>query len=245
MKVVARRKSGLEKWQDGINRAVGDVKWNEWDCEVQRAVNEYNRHLSTTPGFRSLDWQLIKAMIWVETGAESKKWATNPMQIGNPGDPGLKALLSGREGGDLILPLAWQKQLSISSATTDPVHNIRAGTGYLLMRIANYAMRSVPGPDLAIYEVRVKAGDSMAKLAKAHGSTEEIMRKLNPTAVVLMPGQYLKYQRASLKKVIIGWKLITTSSIATYYNVGDSMYSRKLDYALALIRQGKAAVCAH
>jgi hypothetical protein len=40
-----------------------------------------------------------------------------------------------------------------------------------------------------------------------------------------------------------GWKPITTNNIAKYYNVGDSMYAKKLDYALAVIRKGKAAVC--
>lgn len=71
------------------------------------------------------------------------------------------------------------------------------------------------------------------------------MQKLNPAAHVLRPGQVLKYQKASLKKVITGWKLITTSNIAICYNVGDSMYAKKLDYALTLIREGKAVICAH
>lgn len=96
---LAQPNTGFEKWQDGINRAVGDSKWNAWDCEIRMAVDEYNRHLSGTSGYRPLDWQLIKAMIWVETGAESKKWRSNPIQIGNPGDPGLRSLLAGNEGG--------------------------------------------------------------------------------------------------------------------------------------------------
>lgn len=208
-------------------------------------VNEYNRHLSETSGYRPLDWQFIKAMVWVETGAESKKWGSNPIQIGNPGDPGLQSLLSGNEGGSLIIPPVWKGQLTIGTAVTIPTHNIRAGIGYLLMRMANYAIKSVPDSDSTIYEVKVQAGDSIAKLAKENGSTIEAMQKLNPTAHVLRPGQSLKYQKATLRKVITGWKSITTSSIATSYNVGDPMYAKKLDYALALIKKGKAAICTH
>ncbi|QDW49473.1 LysM peptidoglycan-binding domain-containing protein [Burkholderia sp. KBS0801] len=242
---LAQPNTGFEKWQDGINRAVGDSKWNAWDCEIRMAVDEYNRHLSGTSGYRPLDWQLIKAMIWVETGAESKKWRSNPIQIGNPGDPGLRSLLAGNEGGDLIIPVAWKERLTIGAATTVPAYNIRAGIGYLLMRMANYAIKSVPDSDDAVYEVNVQAGDSIAKIARTKGSTVETMQKLSPTGHILRPGQVLKYRKASLRKVIVGWKMITTSSIAACYNVGDPMYARKLDYALALIRKGERAICAY
>ncbi|WP_199897854.1 hypothetical protein [Acetobacter papayae] len=40
MAVQALPKTGFELWQDGINKAVGDAKWNAWDCEIQVAVNE-------------------------------------------------------------------------------------------------------------------------------------------------------------------------------------------------------------
>lgn len=244
MVVQSSPKTGFEKWQDSINKAVGDTTWNEWDCEIQIAVNEYNRHLSSTAGYMSLDWQLIKAMVWVETGAESKKWKSNPMQIGNPGDPGLNALLSSNEGGELIIPPAWKNQLSIAAAIAIPSWNIRAGIGYLLMRMANYGIKSIADADNFVYEVKVEAGDSIDKIARVRGSTVDIMRKLNPMAHVLKTGQILKYQKASLKKTITSWKMITTSNIATYYNVGDSMYAKKLDYALALMRKEKAEICA-
>ncbi len=50
MAVQAPPKTGLEKWQDGLNAAAGNEKWDAWDCEIQLAVNEYNRHLSRTQG---------------------------------------------------------------------------------------------------------------------------------------------------------------------------------------------------
>lgn len=49
MEARAPAKTGFEKWQDGLSNAVGDVKWNAYDCEIQMAVNEFNQHLADTP----------------------------------------------------------------------------------------------------------------------------------------------------------------------------------------------------
>jgi hypothetical protein len=245
MAVQAPPKTGYEKWQDGVNKAVDDDKWNSWDCEIQVAANEFNRHLSDTTGYKPLDWQLIKAMLWVETGAHSPEWNSKPMQIGVVGDPGMSSLLSGKEGGNLILPPAWKTKMTAGTVRTIPAHNIRAGIGYLLMRMANYEYRSVPSADSRVYEVTVKAGDSLDKIAKAQGSTVDTLKKLNPTASVLRPGQVLKCQKASVQRVITGWQTISTTLIARRYNGGkDPNYAKKLDYALSLIRQGKNALCA-
>lgn len=246
MTVQAPPKTGFEKWQDGINKAIGDAKWNDWDCEIQLAVNEYNHHLSGTAGFMPLDWQLIKTMLWVETGANSSEWSSKPMQIGVAGDPGLTSFLSGKEGGDLILPTAWKGRLTMGSVRSIPAHNIRAGIGYLLMRMANFEHRSVPMADSKVYEITVKPGDSLDKIAKAHGSTLDTLIKLNPTATILRPGQVLKYQKASVQRVITNWRHLSTALIAQRYNGGgDPNYAKKLDYALSLVRKGKAAVCVH
>lgn len=244
MTTASKPKTGFEKWQDGLNKTVGDSKWNTWDCEIQMAVNEYNRHLAGTAGYRSLDWQLIKAMTWTETGAEHTEWKAKPMQIGVAGDPGLTSFLSGKEGGDFILPPAWKGGLTVGSVSAIPTHNIRAGIGYLLMRMANFDHRSVPAADTKVFEVAVKPGDSLDKIAKAHGSTIELLRKLNPTVNVLRPGQVLKFQKASIQRVITSWRHISPTLIAQRYNGGgDPSYAKKLDYALSLIRKGKAAIC--
>jgi hypothetical protein len=241
---MALPKTGFEKWQDGINRAVDNSKWNAWDCEIQMVVNEYNRHLQGTGAYVALDWHLIKAMLWTESGAEHAQWNTKPMQIGVAGDPGLTSLLSGHEGGELILPKAWKAQLTVGTVQINPTHNIRAGVGYLLMRMANFEYRTVVSTDTKIYEVKVKPGDSLDRIAKAQGSTPDLMKKLNPSAHVLQPGQVLTYQHASIKRVITSWWQISTTTIAQRYNGGgDPNYAKKLDYALSLIRIGKAAVC--
>lgn len=73
MEARAPAKTGFEKWQDGLSNAVGDVKWNAYDCEIQMAVNEFNQHLADTPNYMPLDWQLIKAMVWTETGGHASR----------------------------------------------------------------------------------------------------------------------------------------------------------------------------
>lgn len=236
--------TGFEKWQDGINKAMSDARWQAWDCEIQMAVNQYNRHLSGTAGYVSLDWHLIKAMAWVETGAHDADWNVKPMRIGVPGDPGLASLLASREGGDLILPPAWKGQLTLSSARTLPAHNLRAGIGYLLMKLANYGYRNTPDAHSKVFEITVKSGDSLDKIARAQVSTVEMLKQLNPTAGTLRVGQTLKCRRAVMQRIVTSWRPITTTVVAQRYNGGgDPYYARKLDHALPLVRQGKVAPC--
>ncbi|WMD20878.1 LysM peptidoglycan-binding domain-containing protein [Achromobacter seleniivolatilans] len=238
------KKTDFEKWQDGIDKAVGDPKWNEWDCDIQMAVNEYNRHLSGTTGYVQLDWRFIKAILWVETGAYNAEWGSRPLRIGVPGDPGLSSLLSGNEGGNLILPPAWKGKMTVSSVRAIPTHNIRAGIGYLLMKLGRYEYRTIPDADPKVYEIVVKAGDSLSKISEAKGSTVEMMQKLNPTAATLRPGQVLKYQKASVQRVITGWRSISTATIADRYNGGgDLAYEVKLNYTLNALRKGTPRIC--
>jgi len=238
-------KTGFEKWQDGIDKA--DATWDSWDCEIQMAVNEYNHHLSGTPGYISLDWKFIKAMIWSETGPHRTDWNFKPMQIGVADDPGMTSFLLGNEGGDLILPPTWEGRLTLGSVTTIPAHNIRAGIGYLLMRMADFEYRNQLGANSKIYEVTVKRGDSLDRIARIEGSTVKTLRYLNQgISDILKPGQVLRCQKASIQRVITGWKRIDATSIANYYNgKRDPNYAKKIDYALSVMHnKGRVALCA-
>lgn len=237
-------KTGYQRWQDGIDAAVRNAKWDVYDCDIRLAVGEFNSHLGNVGGFRPLDWKLIKAMIWVESGAAHPEWRTRPMQIGVPGDPGLNSLLSGDEGGELILPPQWQRMLTVATVRSQPAHNIRAGTGYLLMRMANFEFKSVRDPDIAIHEVVVKKGDRLDNLAKTHHTTVEIFKQMNSTTELIRPGQTLKYQRGKVKRVIVSWRPFVTGMIAQRYNGGgDPAYAQKLDHALSLIQRSKETTC--
>ncbi|HEX8238777.1 MAG TPA: LysM domain-containing protein [Allosphingosinicella sp.] len=236
------KKSDFDIWKEMIDRAINNSTWNAHDRTIQDAVAEINKHLAKTPGFKPLDWQLVKAMTWVETGAESAEWKKKPMQIGVLDDPGLKSLLSGKEGGELILPPAWARELGIASVRTNPAHNIKAGIGYLMLRMAFYEYKSQILTPLLPYEIIVKPGDSLATIAKREGSTVEILKDMNPGAEkMIFPNQKLKVRKGSLVKVISGWRSITTLAVAERYNGGgDSKYKEKLDYALAGVRKTRS-----
>jgi hypothetical protein len=240
-KEPSRAKSRYELWQDTIDGALTDSRWHDYDCDIQRIVSQFNRHLSGTAGFIPLEWLLIKAMIWTESGGpDSRAWRDNPIQIGNPGDPGLAALFSGNEGGSLIIPPEMQSKLTIASARVSPQLNISAGVAYLLMRLAKFDFATVPhGLDKAVYDVLVKPGDTLEKIAKANGTTIDTLRKRNGGVFILRPGQTLAYQKASVQKVITRWTAISATSIARLYNVGDPAYARKLTYCLEVMKKAK------
>lgn len=238
-------RSSLQKWQDSLDSSVEDAAWNKYDCEIRSIVGDFNRHLSGTAGFQLLDWQLIKAMLWVETGAKNSEWKTKPMQIGVAGDPGLKSLLSGKEGGELILPPKWQNLLTVNKIRTSPADNIRAGIGYLLMRMAKFELQTVQTADRTIFEVTVKQGEHLSQIAARNETTTDILKRMNQQALFLRPGQVLKYQKGAVKRVIAGWRFMNTNMVAQRYNGGgDINYASKLNYALDIVKRGKVVVCA-
>jgi len=109
------------------------------------------------------------------------------------------------------------------------------------MRIARFDIGTVQdGKDQKVYEVVVKPGDSLDKIARINGSTVDTLKRLNPGGSMLKPGQTLKYQKATILKIIVGWDMVTTSTVAARYNVGDRAYAKKLNYCLETMR--KAAV---
>jgi hypothetical protein len=247
-KSTVQHKSGFDRWKDTIDTALTDRRWHEYDCDIQQVVDEFNRYLADTAGFRALDWRIVKAMIWTETGGpKNPAWRSNPMQIGNPGDPGLRALLFGDEGGDLVLPPEMKKRLIGTNIRGNPAMNMRAGVGYLLMRLAHYRIGTVQDPsDSNVYTLEVRRGDSYATLARANGTTVDTLKRLNHGAAPLGPGQTLRYQKASVGKKIASWDLPTSQRIAIRYNVGDKEYSTKLDYCLTVIRKSisESVACA-
>ncbi len=112
-----------------------------------------------------------------------------------------------------------------------------AGVGYLLMRLATYAIATVPDErDKKTYEVAVKAGDSIDRIARANSSTIDTNKSLNASVHTLHAGQTLKYRKAAVQKMIVRWSMATPSTIASRYNIGDPEYARKLEYCLAVMR---------
>ncbi len=53
---------------EGSAHPARALSWNAYDQDIQSIVSAYNSHLQNTPGSSQLDWHLVKAMIWTETG---------------------------------------------------------------------------------------------------------------------------------------------------------------------------------
>jgi hypothetical protein len=126
-----------------LDRAARDERWNEYDRLIEREVADYNRRLADTPGYQPVDWRLIKAMVWIESGGPTNPaWRTRPIQIGNPGDPGLAALRTGEGAAQVILRDAMKRELAQSE--NDPERNVRLGIAYLMIRMAETELRREP-----------------------------------------------------------------------------------------------------
>jgi hypothetical protein len=236
-------KSDNELWQASIDTALSDARWHSYDGDIQRIVSQFNRHLSGTANYVPLDWRLIKAMVWTGSGGpDSRAWCDNPIQIGNPGDPGLYALFSPDDCGALVIPPALQGEMTIASTRMSPQMNISAGVAYLLMRLAKVDFATVRDErDRNTYDILVKSGDTLEDIARSNGTTVDTLRKCNCVTLLLRPGKSLRYRKASVQKIITWWTAATAMSIARLYNIGDPAYAKKLTYCLMVMKKHRQA----
>lgn len=221
-------------WTRTMDDGLTNAAWDEHDPLIKVEVAEYNKRLAGTPAFVVIDWKIFKAMVWAESGGPSNKaWKTRPMQIGHPLDPGYGALK--KQEGAAPVVMSDQLKKDIKGDIEKPALNIRAGIAYALTRLAESRETSIYDPaDPTVREYTVVPGDNLYDIAKKVGSTLAAMTEQNPTVKMLQPGQKLKYRKASIKRIITGWRAITSSNLYTYYNKGDALYAQKLDYVLAL-----------
>lgn len=223
-----------ERWTKTVDDGITNKAWDEYDELIKTETADYNKRLAGTTRFVLIDWKMFKAMVWAESGGPSNKaWKTRPMQIGHPLDPGYGALKN-QEGAARVVMSARLKE-DITGDIKKPVLNIRAGIAYALSRLAESKETSIYDPaDPTVGEYTVVPGDNLYDIAKKVKSTLAAMTEQNPTVKMLQPGQKLKYRKASIKRIITGWRAITPSNLYTYYNTGDALYAQKLNYVLAL-----------
>lgn len=215
----------LKAWEDDRSNAIASdaAPWDAYDTQIQLVTTVYNEHLKDVAGYTPLNWQIVKAITWVETGALAKEWKTAPMQIGNPGDPGLRDLLATPQG-KLILPQEYAQVLTLSNAASTGNLNIEAGVGYLLKILAIFGMV----PD-AVPAVPASAASAPAAASGPQGSHHASRAAHHHASKPKHPPKHL---------AITGWRPVTLEYIAKHYNSGDGNYSDKLQFALDLI-QGK------
>ena len=126
--------------------SLTDVSWNEYDETIKNQVAIYNQKFKDKPGYTSLDWRLVKAMVWTEILAGPKgnptQWSKYPLQIGRfSADAGALVVKNGRENSDLITTPNLRKQIQGDITGNN---NIKAGIAYLYTR-AIRGKGSLPG----------------------------------------------------------------------------------------------------
>ena len=226
-------------WLASMESGVKDVRWDNFDTSIKSEVTAYNVRFAGTAGFTPVNWLLVKAMVWNESGGPdhpSQAWAGRVMQIGNAGDPAYGVLRAGSEGASLVLPADLKTLLAKDDNVNRPEINVRAGIAYLYTRMALYGIHSVISP-WAVCPAptyTVLANDSFDRIAKKVGTTVENLQannKVKPTA--LRPGMVLTYDPASMERYVSGWRKFQTAIVADRYNGGgDAEYSAKLSHLM-------------
>ncbi len=217
------------------------LSWNAHDQDTQNIVSQYNDYLRSTPGYQSLDWQLIKAMLWVETSptAPDDQWDTAPMQSANKGDVGWRDMMNNANRMSLIVPPNLRSAVAFPNLrATD---NIAAGVAYLLYRAATFGPQTQLDKN-NIKSVVVSRGDSLYSIARKVGTTEQILRDMNSHAPLypLKVGIKLNYVPANTVTIIIGWQSINPQSTYRLYNAnGLGAYGDEVQFLYDLIRKNK------
>jgi len=227
-----------QKWKDTMAAAISDVAWDDYDAVIKKEVAHYKSKFATKPALPHVDWLILKAMLWNESGGPKQSaWKTRPLQIGNKGDPALDVLLQGKEGSHLVVDQTVIMDLKAGKINT-PAINVRAGIAYLYTRMATFDHQSVRDPkDKNRYQHKVVGGDNLSKIAKKVGTTVDELVSMNPEASKMIhPGDILFYHKASIEMIIKGWRNFDVKTVAKRYNGGgDPFYEDKLNYILKQI----------
>lgn len=247
-----KKLSPLDEWKRGREKAIGNSDWYIYDNTIRKLVSEINQHLSISKNieqYRPLDWKLIKAMIWTETGATSAEWKTKPMQIGKSGDRGiLEVTVPARPRKyNIIVPKDWDKYLKNKPdmIKSNPEYNIRAGIALLMIKMSEKEKDKTVYDDDNEYIYEVVKGDlGYSSIAKKIGTTQGVLTTLNGIKAI-HTGDKLKYKKSHLEQYIPRWKLFTPRNIQIQYNgdpkrataskPGDINYSDKFEYVYGLI----------
>jgi hypothetical protein len=228
-------------WKNLVDDGVTNKTWDEYDDLIKAEIADCNRRFASTPGYKDVDWLLVKAMVWVESGGPSNAaWKRRVMQIGNPGDKGYGVLSRRSEGSRLVMTDQLWHEVKVPKRINDPKVNVQAGIAYLFTRTATFDTRSVNDPvDTATYIHVVQKGDNLSTIAASHKTTIASLQELNTNTAVLHPKDVLLYRKARVELVVVGWRTFDTQTIAQRYNVGDADYSNKLNYCLELFKKLK------
>lgn len=198
----------FDKWTRQISSVYKHPIWNIYDADIQRIVNSFDQFNSPKgAGYVPPRWQLIKAQLWVETGAGSDYWKMLPMQIGMKGDQGVLDVLDYNHVHrvSLVTPPDIRRHLDLATIRSNPVVNIEAGLTLLHLKMAFFA--SCPKP----VEHTHFAGHHQQK-APAHQPVHH-----------------------ESEAYVTAWRPFNPVTLYQQYNVGDAAYAAKLNFCMDLI----------
>lgn len=123
--------------------------WDEYDQDIKNAVDEANARFRRTPGYVTLDWKIVKAIVWTEIlgGPTIPAWKYRPMQMGNSGDTGWETLTEDKSiqkkdptamGKVHAIAPSDLKAEMLAKGRNDPQINIRAGVFWLCYKAARF-----------------------------------------------------------------------------------------------------------
>lgn len=208
-----------------------DPAWSKHDVTAKRIVVAYNGRFGTSAGFKALDWRWVKAMLWQESGAKSNAWDSRPLQIGNPGDPGLtvvKGESSSAECEKVNAVVPQDLQMRLKKEKMTPELNIEAGVAYLFYMATFRSLKRGTVDDnknIVTYKleknelpstVAGKLGTTTAVILADSGLTQETVKRMKPEATI-------RYHKAHEAWQIGGWSDWMTA-IHAYNGGGVARY---------------------
>jgi hypothetical protein len=208
-----------------------DDRWSQYDKTVKDIVKSLNDRYKATPGFKSLDWRWVKAMLWQETGANNKDWATKPLQIGKAGDPGLSVVKGGNdatERGKVKAVIPKDVSDAVNKGAITPELNIKAGVAYLYYRAAFPKLNLVTVDDnLTVKEYELGKDEYPSTVAGKLKTTVDVIMKdsgLTAESVKKLPkNAKIKYHPAHTEWQVSGWN-DWESAIKDYNGGGVKTY---------------------
>ncbi|HQA12081.1 LysM domain-containing protein [Zoogloea sp.] len=124
-----------------------------------------------------------------------------------------------------------------------PELNIRAAIAYLFTRMALFDTKSIfDDSEMAVRTVVVVHGDSLDRIARRVGTTVEVLGDFRHevSKSPLRVGEKLRYRKAHMGKVIVGWRKWDFATVAARYGGGgDAAYAEKLSYVFKLFSRLK------
>ncbi len=247
----------FDRWKNGIFHSSLDQAWNVYDPIIRSAVNIFARFNGGRGSYIPPTWQLIKAVIWVESGGpyySPQAWKSLPMQIGviigGQADPGIKDLIKPTTSVSLVTPPDVLRRFTSVGIRGSAELNILAGLALLHSKFA-ILLKVSPWPTFG--DAAQEMGLGLAQVGQALTMVQEGLshdsRRVYSGSRPVHPG-FGSHRRSSpaigktTREIsrpptnrVVAWRAFNPVSLYQQYNVGDAAYIPKLEYCLELFRE--------